>query len=91
MVFVAPQSIADLKQRSGGRDTEPPAELARRLRTARTEIANIGLFQYVIVNDRLDEAIDELEAIYRAECVRLGTVPWRSLQKKLLEELEPEL
>ena len=91
MVFIAPQSIADLKQRSGGRDTEPPAELARRLRTARTEIANIGLFQYVIVNDRLDEAIDELEAIYRAECVRLRAVPWRSLQKKLLEELEPEL
>lgn len=91
LVFVAPPSIEALKGRLSGRNTESPDQAARRLRTARTEIANLGLFQYIIVNDRLAEAIDALEAIYLAERLRLRCAPWRSLQKRLLAELESEL
>jgi len=91
LVFVAPPSIEALKSRLEGRDTESPPEVARRLRTARTEIANLGMFQYVIVNDDLEEAIEALESVYRAERLHLSAAPWRGLQERLLEELDSEL
>jgi len=91
LVFVAPPTIEALKARLSGRNTESPPELARRLRSARTEIANLEMFQYIIVNDRLDEAIDALEAIYLAERQRLRATPWRGLQNRLLADLDAEL
>ncbi len=91
LVFVAPPSIEALKSRLEDRHTESDEEIARRLRSVRTEITNLGMFQYVIVNDELDKAIETLVAIYLAEGVRMRALRWQGLQERLLGELESEL
>jgi len=90
LVFVAPPSIEALKSRLENRKTESASAVARRLRSARTEVANLGMFDYLIVNDQLDQAIDALDAVYRAERLRLRAQPWRWLQAELLAGLDAE-
>jgi guanylate kinase len=54
------------------RRTEPEDALQRRLQTAREELARIPDFDYVVVNarDALDDAVDDVRAIIRAEHCR---------------------
>lgn len=88
MVFVAPPSIAALRDRLTGRNTESRDAVQRRLRSAQTEFEHIGMFQHLIVNDDLDEAIGALEAIYLAERQRTTRAHWRELRDELLEDME---
>ena len=62
-VFVAPQTFEDLVDRLAIRGTEDDEERQRRLRTAREELAAVDEFDVTVVNDRLDDAVAELEAI----------------------------
>jgi guanylate kinase len=62
-VFIEPPSIDELVRRLVGRGTEDEEERARRLRTAETEMAAVSEFDVVIVNDDLDTAVRELEAL----------------------------
>lgn len=64
-VFVEPPSWDELVRRLVGRGTETEAERERRLETAREELAAVSEFDRVIVNDDLDRAVDELEALVR--------------------------
>jgi guanylate kinase len=50
----------------GARGTEREEVIARRLANAREEVAQYGLFDYLIVNDDLATAIDELKGVARA-------------------------
>jgi guanylate kinase len=50
-----------------GRGTDDPDAIAERLRTAEIELDAQQEFQHVVVNDELDRAADELDAIVRAE------------------------
>ena len=65
-VFVLPPSWEVLEQRLRSRGTEPEEVIQRRMRNAREEVAHYGLFDYLIVNDDLQTAIDELKGIARA-------------------------
>jgi len=87
LVFVAPPDIDSLLARLQGRNTEDPEAVARRLRSAHIEFQHMGMFQYLIVNDRLEAAIDALEAIYLAERHRLSRTHWRVLQRELLQDM----
>jgi guanylate kinase len=69
-VFILPPSMAVLEQRLRGRASEDEATVQRRFKAARAEIAHYGLFDYVLVNDDLDEATAQLTAIFRAEQCR---------------------
>ena len=62
-VFIAPPSWEDLVARLIGRGTEAPEEQARRLDTARTELAAADEFDYVVTNDTVAHATAELERI----------------------------
>jgi guanylate kinase len=63
-----------LERRLRGRATEAEEALRRRFDTAREEIAHYGLFDYVLVNDDLDDATERLISIFRAEeCRRSRT------------------
>jgi guanylate kinase len=62
-VFIAPPSLPALRTRLIGRGTDDPEEVERRLRVAEQELAAQPEFSHVIVNDRLDEALDGLTAI----------------------------
>jgi guanylate kinase len=55
-----------------GRKSEDEATVLRRFRVARSEIEHYGLFDYVLLNDDLDKATDQLVAIVRAEECRRG-------------------
>ncbi|HYY06348.1 MAG TPA: guanylate kinase [Candidatus Limnocylindria bacterium] len=59
-VFIAPPSVEALRARLVGRGTDDPAAVERRLQTAERELEAQGEFRYVVVNDRLEDAIDDL-------------------------------
>ncbi|KAB8295649.1 guanylate kinase [Bifidobacterium avesanii] len=59
-VFIAPPSFEELKRRLIGRGTETPEQQARRLETAKVELAAESEFDVTIVNNTVDEAADEL-------------------------------
>jgi len=88
LVFVAPPSAQALTDRLAGRNTEDADAVARRLRSARVEFAHIGMFQFLIVNDVLEDAVDALEAIYVAEKHGLRRTRWQELQRDLLDDME---
>ncbi len=66
-VFILPPSYHDLKVRLHSRNTENEEEIARRLNNARGEIAQMGKYRYLVVNDNLELAFEQLMAIVRAE------------------------
>jgi len=68
-VFLAPPSFQDLEKRLRERKTEAQIDLERRLETARGEMQQLPLFDYVVVNadGALDDAVAALESIIQAE------------------------
>jgi len=67
-VFVLPPSMEELERRLRGRSTDADAEIARRLVTARAEMARgLAGYDYVIVNDRLEAALEQLVAVVTHE------------------------
>jgi guanylate kinase len=66
-VFIAPPSLQALRTRLIGRGTDDAEEVERRLKVAEQELAAQREFGYVVVNDRLDDALDQLETIVARE------------------------
>jgi len=64
-VFIAPPSREALRARLVGRGTDDAEQVAARLRTADAELEAQDEFAHVVVNDRLEDAVDELTAIVR--------------------------
>jgi guanylate kinase len=64
-VFIAPPSREALRTRLIGRGTDDAEQVQARLRTADAELEAQGEFAHVVVNDRLEDAVDELTAIVR--------------------------
>ncbi|OGG46082.1 MAG: guanylate kinase [Candidatus Handelsmanbacteria bacterium RIFCSPLOWO2_12_FULL_64_10] len=69
-VFVAPPSIAELKRRLADRGADPAEDLGRRIRNAREELTHARSYDYLIVNDRIDEAVSALRAVVASERCR---------------------
>ena len=69
-VFIIPPSAAELVERLGGRRTEHPSDVARRLRTAVEELKDAPLYDYVVVNTDRTQAVAEVAAIIDAEARR---------------------
>jgi guanylate kinase len=65
-VFIAPPSDDALRARLIGRGTDAPEQIDVRMQTAARELEARHEFAHVIVNDRLERAVDELEGIVRA-------------------------
>jgi guanylate kinase len=66
-IFIAPPSLEELRRRLRERGTDDPEKVERRLGVAQREIAAREEFAYVVVNDELQRALDELESIVRRE------------------------
>jgi guanylate kinase len=65
-VFIAPPSADALRGRLVGRGTDTPEQIDERMRTAERELEARSEFAHVVVNDRLEDATDELTDIVRA-------------------------
>ena len=63
MVFIAPPSFEELANRLRGRGTEDEAKVQKRLETAKGELAQQDKFDYVVVNDTVERAVNELHEI----------------------------
>ncbi len=64
-VFIVPPSLEELRRRLTGRGQDSDETIERRMRQARAEISHWDEFDYVIVNDRFDDALVDLESIIR--------------------------
>jgi guanylate kinase len=64
-IFIRPPSDDALRDRLVGRGTDTAEQVERRLNVAGEELSAAGEFKHIVVNDRLDEAVDQLEAIVR--------------------------
>ena len=67
MIFIAPPSMAELKSRLIGRNTETLEQIEKRFATAEKEIAMLPEYEYVVTNDVVEMAVNRMEAIITAE------------------------
>lgn len=67
LVFILPPSWEVLEQRLRSRGTETEEVIAERTKQARTEISYAKNYDYLIVNDKLEEAVNDLLAVFCAE------------------------
>ena len=89
-VFLLPPSMKELKRRLRMRKTETEEKLMERFETAYKEINELPKYNYVIVNDKADEAASKLEAIINAEKCRVDRIEEVFLdtdEERLHEEL----
>jgi guanylate kinase len=70
-IFILPPSLAVLEQRLRQRNSDDEAALRRRLALAPTEMAHYQHYDYVIVNDDLESAAQQLQAIIAADRCRV--------------------
>jgi guanylate kinase len=66
-IFILPPSLEVLTGRLKGRGTDAPEVIARRLAAAREDIGHVEEFDYVIINDDFNTALQELLAVIRAQ------------------------
>ena len=62
-IFIMPPSLTELERRLRDRRTDSAAVIERRLRDARSDMSHWEEFDHVIINDELDQAIVDLEAV----------------------------
>ncbi|MDA3913937.1 guanylate kinase [Oleiagrimonas sp.] len=84
-VFILPPSSEELERRLRGRGSDSEDVIQRRLRNSRGEIAHAHEFDYIIVNDRFEDALEDLRSIVRA--VRQGTNFQHPRHQALIAEL----
>ena len=70
-IFILPPSAAILEQRLRGRSKDSEEQILRRLAVARGEVGEYEQYDYVVINDELDAAVDRLRAIALAERARV--------------------
>lgn len=70
-IFVLPPSAAVLESRLRGRSQDTEAQIRTRLRVARGEVGEVSGYEYVVVNDEIDAAVDRLRAVVLAERARV--------------------
>jgi guanylate kinase len=84
-VFILPPSLAVLKERLSGRATDSAETIARRIAAARDEMRHVDEFDYVIINDDLQPALDNLISIVSSS--RLQYVTQRQRHSALFATL----
>lgn len=67
LIFIEPPSYEDLEFRLRNRKTETEESIAKRLEFVKLEIQNAECFDYRVVNDKLEDAVRDLESILRSE------------------------
>lgn len=80
-IFVLPPSFKELKNRLVGRNTESMDKIEKRLLRAKEEINEIDHYDYILINDDLDDAVETFRAILIGETQRV------SRNKKTIKEV----
>ena len=85
-IFILPPSLQALEARLKGRAQDSAEVIARRISATREDVAHIAEFDYVIINDKLDEALQQLNAIVIAASLRCQRQLAR--QQDLIDQLQ---
>ena len=80
--FITPPSLAELERRLRDRSTDSEAVIAQRLENAREEIRAIDAFDYVILNDTIEEAVEDFVALAHTARLKSG----HQERKRLVEQ-----
>lgn len=81
-VFILPPSMEELKQRIIKRGSETEESLMKRFKSAYKEINFISKYNYAVVNDEVEIAVEKLEAIITAEKCRVDRIKDTILDSK---------
>jgi guanylate kinase len=93
-IFVLPPSRTELESRLKKRSMSEkvsPEEIQRRLDAAKKEIENYPFYDYILVNDRLEQSVDQLQAIVLAERLKRSGKPLSSEEKRYLDMAQKSL
>ena len=85
LVFVTPPSAEELVRRLTLRGTEPDEVIRSRLQRAVEESAGMDLYDYLLINDDLEQCIQDLHLLLTTQHMQAG------LQKDLIEDIQKEL
>ena len=69
-IFITIPSMKELEQRLRGRGTETEESIQGRLQVARQELSRAFRYQYVVLNDEVDRAVERIQTIIEAEKMR---------------------
>jgi guanylate kinase len=87
-IFILPPDWETLERRLRSRGLDPEAVIRRRLDTARREIENYSKYDYILVNDELQQSVDQLKNIVLAERLRLSGAEPSEEQKQVVASAE---
>ena len=71
MIMILPPSMQTLEARLRGRRTNTEEDIAKRLAAAEREIQIAPQYDYLVINDTVENAVDQIETIIRAESNRV--------------------
>ncbi len=88
-IFIMPPSMKELKQRLVSRKTEDKDKVIERFKTAYKEINEVSKYNYVIVNDDIDESLDKMNSIITCEKCRVDRIEDVDLgnQEEIIHEI----
>ncbi|MBQ8597992.1 MAG: guanylate kinase [Lachnospiraceae bacterium] len=66
LLFVMPPGVEELKRRLEGRGTESSEVIAKRLKRATEEAEGIEAYDYIVINDKLEECVEEMHSLITA-------------------------
>lgn len=70
-IFILPPSLDELVRRMSGRGTETKTALRERIQSVATQIASIGIYDYIVINDSVEAAVERIQSIIVAELCRI--------------------
>ena len=85
-IFILPPSMRELKRRLEGRNTETKEKILKRFKTAYREINEVSKYNYVVINDEMEEASKKINSIIEAEKCRVDRI-----EETYLNSLEEEI
>jgi len=70
-IFIFPPSIEELEERIKDRGTETPKDIMKRMKSVSGELTYVHNYDYVVINDNIEKAVNKLSAIIIAEKCRM--------------------
>ena len=85
LIFIAPPSIKELRERLTGRGTEDSATIERRLEGARSELGEYVNYDYLALNDTVEQCVGRIGAIMQAE--KTATTRMRAFMERVIQHV----
>jgi guanylate kinase len=84
-IFILPPSLKALEERLRKRGTDPEETIRRRLKQAKKEISDYKMYDYVIFNIRVDEAVEQLRSIVIAKRLSINRIDHKIIEREFLK------